>query len=92
MNDVLLNNYDLSFENGDFATGNSDVQHEHLLLINDKGDFKETPTACVGVERWLKDDDAIGLLGEIKKEYERDGMKVNKIELTEGKLNVNASY
>lgn len=94
MNDILLDiNYDLQIENGDLVTGNSDEQHQQLLLVCNKGDFKENPTICVGVERWLKDeDDVSGLLGEIKSEFEKDGMKVNSVLLTDGKLDIDASY
>ncbi|MBN8834561.1 MAG: hypothetical protein ABS68_00295 [Niastella sp. SCN 39-18] len=94
MTDFLLNDeYDLLFIAGDFAAGNSDVQHQVLLLLTDKGDWKEAPTVGVGIDLWLKDNDGDGLLGEIKKEFERDGLTVKNIEIgTNGKLNIDASY
>lgn len=94
MNDFLLDeNDDLMFENGDMAVGNSDTQNKKLLLMSDKGDWKQNPTACVGAAIWLKDDDPEGLLAEIKKEFERDGMTVIKLQLTEdGKLYEDAHY
>lgn len=94
MRDLLLDeNDDLSFGQGDLGNGISDPQNKKLLLVSDKGDWKEHPTVCVGAERWLKDDDPQGLLGEIKKEFERDGMTVIKLELTEdGKLTEDAHY
>lgn len=94
MNDILLDeNFDLMFEGGDIVTGNSDEQNQRLLLVCNKGDFKENPTVCVGVARWLKDDDEEGLLGEIKKEFEKDGMEVKSVQLLpDGKLNIDASY
>lgn len=78
--------------NGDFATGEATAQHMALLLACRKGDFKENPTICVGVATWLKDTDVEGLLGEVKKEFERDGMNVKKVELSQGKLNIDAAY
>lgn len=94
MNDLLIDeNKDLAFANGDLATGNSDYQHQELLLMTDKGDWKEQPTVAVGVRYWLKDNDAEGLMGEIKQEFERDGMSVKKIEIAnDGKLNIDASF
>ena len=93
MTDFLLDIYnDLTFENGDLAVGFVDDQNQALLLFSDKGDWKESPTVCVGVSRWLKDNDGEGLLGEIKKEFEKDGMTVVKLELTEQNLNINANY
>jgi hypothetical protein len=94
MNDILIDDeLDMKMERGDLVTGLADLQHQHLLLISNKGDWKESPTVGVGVHSWLKDDEPAGLLAEIKKEFERDGMTVNKVEiLTDGKLNVDANY
>lgn len=94
MQDILLDsNYDILTEDGDFLIGESTVQHQQLLLVCNKGDFKENPAICVGVARWLKDDDKMGVLGEIKKEFEKDGMTVRKVSLTkDDKLNIDAGY
>jgi hypothetical protein len=95
MQDFLLDSdLDILFAKGDFATGESTIQNQQLLLINDKGDFKENPTACVGIELWLKDDvEVMGMQAEIKKEFERDGMNVKNIEITpEGQLSIDANY
>ncbi len=67
MIDLILQDYDLKTESGDFVCDVSDEQHQALLLATNKGDWKESPTVGVGVAAWLKDDDPDGLLGEIKK-------------------------
>lgn len=95
MKDLLLSvDKDLQFADGDLVIGNSESQSEELLLLSNKGDFKQYPDRCVGVERYLKDEgNSQELLAEIKKEYERDGMVVKKVELTpEGKLLTHAYY
>lgn len=94
MNDILLDShYNMVFANGDIATGFSDSIHQELLLVSNKGDFKASPTIGVGLAGWLKDNDGEGLLGEIKKEFERDGMTVKKVELLpDYKINIDASY
>jgi len=93
MIDFLLENNDLVFENGDLAIGDCDEQNQSLLLMSDKGDFKEFPDRCVGVTMWLKDDDKLGLLAEVKQEFERDRLRVKKIGLSEDeKLIIDAKY
>lgn len=94
MKDILIDeNYQVACANGDFVTGDSDLQQQQLLLLADKGDWKQFPTVGVGVRRYLKSDEPETLLAEIKKEYQRDGMKVKEVELLgDGTLNVDASY
>jgi len=94
MNDLIIDeNFQVAVNNGDFVVDVSDEQQQNLLLICDKGDFKESPTVCVGVQRWLNDDEPEDLLAEIKKEFQRDGMTVNNLILTDDKiLDVDAHY
>lgn len=92
MKDFLLENNDLKIENGDLVTGNSDLQHQDLLLGTFKGEWKEKPTMGVGAAGYLKDEDFQGLMAEIKQEFERDGMQVKGIEITDDKINIDAVY
>ena len=93
MQDIILNaDLDFQYINGERVRGESTIQHQNLLLISNKGDFKESPTACVGIALFLKDDDKSGLLSEIKKEFERDGMKFKSVELVNNQLNIEAPY
>ncbi|MBS0647398.1 MAG: oxidase [Verrucomicrobia bacterium] len=92
MKDFLLDENDDLAINGDLLiVDKSDEQHQRLLLLTNKGDWKESATVGVGILRWLKDEGE-GLLAEIKKEFEKDGMTVKKIDLTEGKLTTDAAY
>jgi hypothetical protein len=94
MKDLILDTtFDLSFENGDFVIDESTEQHQELLLITNKGDWREDATIAVGVKRWLKDEDDGGdLTGEIKKEFEKDGMRVQSIRLDDEGFKINAPY
>lgn len=93
MTDILLDEeFDLLFENGDLATGESTEQHQQLLLLCNKGDLREDTTVGVGIQQFLKDEEDGGLLGEIKKEFERDGMDVRKVGMEDDKIVVNAAY
>ena len=93
MEDILLDdNDDLMFEGGDIAVGDSTTQNKKQLIISDKGDWKANPLVGIGAANWLKDDDPDGLLAETKLQFEKDGMTVIKLVLTDGKLQENAHY
>jgi hypothetical protein len=92
--DILLNeNFDLNYTaNGEIVRGESTQQHKLLLTVCAKGEFKESPTVCIGAYGFLKDNDVTGFLGEVKKEYERDGMTVTTLQFTDGILKDDAYY
>lgn len=91
--DILLNSqFDLDYANGEIVRGESTQQHQQLLLLCAKGEFKENPTACVGAYGFLKDNDVQGLLSEVKKEFERDGMTLTSIAYDGTNLQVDATY
>jgi len=96
MNDILLDQiFDLQINpaTGDWLEGESTGQHQALLLMQFKGDLKDKPAACVGAGLYLKDDNEGSFLGEIKQQFEADGMTVTSVTITDaGKLNVNAHY
>ena len=94
MTDLLLDNTgDLKFENGDFATGFSDNQHQQHILLANKGEFKEFPEIGVGIVQMLADDEYTDVLIEAKKNLQYDGMKINNIKFEQdGKLNIYGSY
>lgn len=94
MKDILFNpNLDLDFRNGDLVIGFSDLQHQELLLVNNRGTFKEFPDTGVDAFGFLQDNNYADLLNEIRRQFIKDGMKVNKISLDEsGKLNIDATY
>ncbi|MBL0144940.1 MAG: oxidase [Chitinophagaceae bacterium] len=72
--------------------GRSDEQHQELLLMTNKGEWKEKPTMAVGLAGYLKDDDVNAALAEIKQEFERDGMEVKYVGFNNDKIEINASY
>jgi len=89
---LLDSNGDLSFENGDIKCGTSDNQHKQLLLICDKGSFKEFPATCVGAANYLESEDSAALLREVRTQFTSDGMTVTKITIDGEKLNIDAKY
>jgi hypothetical protein len=91
--DILLDETgDLACVNGDFLTGESTVQHQHLLLISQKGEWKESPKTGVGIENFLNEDSNNDMMNEISDQFEKDGMKVNSVNMVNGELLIDALY
>lgn len=91
--DILLTEkYDLKIENGDLVISESTYQHQSLILLSDKGEFKENPTSGVGIYRYLEDYSAESLSREIREEFTEDGMRVEEISISNSKLNIKAEY
>jgi len=91
-NDLILEDYDLQIKNGDFVVGESTRQHQNLLLLADKGEFKQFPTIGVGILRYLEDYNGDNLAREIRTEFNRDGMTVREIKFTGSKIDITATY
>lgn len=80
MIDILLNNdNDLKITDNDVVIGVSDLQHQELILVCQKGEFKENPLSTVGIANYLRDDDIDGMLHEVRSCFAGDGMIVNKM-------------
>ena len=95
MTDILLDttSNDLLIDaSGNLKIGNSDQQHQALLLIFDKGSLKENPDAGVGAFKYLESEQQIAFLRELRLQYTNDGMQINKIAFENNKLAINAPY
>ncbi|QKX04878.1 oxidase [Aquimarina sp. TRL1] len=93
MKDFLLDqNDDLLIKNGDFVTGDSTDKHQEHILIAHKGEFKEFPAIGVGISDYLLEDNLKDAIKEIKRQFEYEGIKINKIEVANGEINIDASY
>jgi hypothetical protein len=80
------------FKNGDINTGRSDEQHQRLLLLCEKGSFKEFPATCVGASTFLENEDADGLIREVRLQFQADQMNVSSVNYKGQKLLVDAVY
>lgn len=93
MKDILLDpDFDLVIKNGDFVIGESANQHQQCLLLAEKASYKQYPLTGVGIASFLKDDNSNELLREIRLQFSKDGMSVNKLGIENGKLKVEAAY
>ena len=95
MIDLLLNttDNDLLFDaKGNVKTGNSDQQHQALLLLLDKGSLKENPDAGVGAFKYLESEQKGAFLRELRIQFSNDGMQVRKVAFDNNKLSIDAPY
>lgn len=92
MTDILLLDFDLQNSNGDWAAGASDQQHQSLLLLTEKGEWRENPARGVGLNRWVLDEQPENLRAAIKRELEADGMAVLEVSGNVDDLVVDAYY
>ncbi len=93
MTDLLLDDtLDLQIVNGDFVIGESTAQNQKLLILCDKGAFKENPMRGVGARRYLEAEKPDALAREIRQEFSLDGMTVNTIKMNNGIIEVDAFY
>jgi hypothetical protein len=95
MQDFLLDiNGDLAIDNNDFVVGESNNQHQELLLLIAKAELKEKPEATVGIEDFINETEIDAMVFEVRKVFEADGMIVNKIAYNEttGDLSYDANY
>lgn len=80
------------FAAGDLRTGDSELQHQELLIVCEPGSFKEFPNTCVGAFGYLEDNDPAGFLREVRNQFVNDGMTVKSIGFENNRLKYNASY
>ncbi|WP_163401405.1 hypothetical protein [Flavobacterium fluviatile] len=94
MTDFLLDDdLDLLVTDGDLVVGESTAQHQKMLILIDKGEFKDVPMRGVGAQRYLEDDSPENLAREIRLEFVADGMTVNKIQIgSDLKIEIDAKY
>ncbi|HUM50492.1 MAG TPA: hypothetical protein PK431_01715 [Chitinophagales bacterium] len=94
MKDFILNTttLDIEIKDGDFVIGDSTVQNQHLLLLANKGDFKEHPKVGVGMNSYLLDEAEQELMRAIRDQFEADGMKVKSLIFNDGKVTIDANY
>lgn len=88
----LMDDGDAAIVNGDFGMVESTARHQEQLLLNDKADFKSTPTIAVGMFNYLDDEGPAELIRAMSQQFSQDGMLVNSITTTNGKIVTDAAY
>lgn len=86
--------FDLIIENGDFKKGDATLQHQKMLLLSQKGNYKQFPTVGVGIRDFINEDTTADELQKaIQQEFETDGMTIETLVLKSFKdIEIIASY
>ena len=87
-------------ENGDIDLSERDIlytestgQHQRDILLAAPGDYKENPETGVDSALYLGDSDPADYLRAVRRQMERDGMKVRDVSLARtGELILDADY
>ena len=82
--DLLLDeHYDLLLSGGDLVVDAADEQHVALLLLTEKGEWRQSPATGVGLRRHqagpMDAAEQAALSREIRIQLERDGYQVNAV-------------
>ena len=73
--------------------GDTMNQNQALILIANPGEFKFNPTIGVAIDELLLDNDYLRFRHRIREHFEKDGLKIKSIQLSDGKpLLIDASY
>ncbi|HHN48601.1 MAG TPA: hypothetical protein ENN08_06705 [Bacteroidales bacterium] len=77
---------------GDFTLGDATGQSMQMLIISQKGEWKQHPYVGVGIADYMKEEKGSGLKAEIKRQLKADGMTLRSVIVNKGQINVDASY
>ena len=89
---ILVENYDLIIENGDFKISDAQSQSVELLLLSKPGEWKQHPEAGCDI---LKAKNGVidrFLDREIRLQLEADGFQIEKMKLTQEGVELNGEY
>lgn len=90
---TLTSGGDVDFQTGDLAFAESTEQHKHDLLVAGPGDYKESPLVGVSSVDYLLEDDPTKFLRTVRKQFERDGMRVRELRMNNtNELIIDAAY
>lgn len=75
-----------------FVVGDVLYQNQALILLSQKGEFKENPLLGVGINDVCNDHDFTQWRREITEQLEADGQRIDKLILNEKGLTLEAKY
>lgn len=86
---ILDNNNELVIQHGTLALGDTRDQNASLIVLAEKGEFKEHPQLGVGISQFLKSvNREKELQRAIRVQLALDGIRPKEIEYQNGKLHI----
>lgn len=83
---------DIDIRDGNIRYDECTEQHKKDILLSGKGHYKESPALGVGLVQYLNDENPENMLRAIHKECTADGMKVHKVAIQQGYIQIDAEY
>lgn len=84
--------YDIKISGGRIQLEETTAQNQTLILVAHKGEFKEHPMLGVGISDMINDHNFDHWKREITHQLEADGQQVNKLEITNKGIELDATY
>lgn len=79
---------DIEVSGGEAAVGDTLMQEEFLVLVTERGEWKEHPLLGVGIGDMPCDGDTLHWKGEIMDNMERAGIRIKGVSLKDGVLEI----
>ena len=78
----------MAVDNGQMQTGETQAQEEYLVLVSQRGEWKEHPLVGVGVADMVGDEDLRYWKREIIDNLARVGIRIKGVSLNNGQLEI----
>lgn len=85
---------DIAINNGDIAIGDCTLQNVGLILISQRGEWKQYPALGIGIDQITGDEDKRYWSREIRENLKSDRLNIErlKIDFNKGIIDINARY
>ena len=87
-----LNNSVVFADNGRIALGDITEQNQRLLLSINKGEITQAPLKGVGIGNFLEEGNPQRLIAEIRGEFRREGLTIERLRIKDNNIEISAHY
>lgn len=91
---IITDEYDIKTDATahDIVIGDVTLQNQALILVSQKGEWKEKPMVGCGLDSITNDEDISSWKRLIREELARDGIKINKLIINTETIEIDAAY